>query len=351
MKKTKSFLVAICLAVATASSTYAQAPDPIKSAKELLTPSANPVVNVGAIVQVDMDMMGSQDNEVKTVGMVVDPSGLTVVSRSALNPHGYEPRTVEVGPGMEMTIETEMTSVWLQLADGKRIDAEVVLTDPDLDLSFLRPIKPEDAKKLGLTPAQLKASADTASLLDTTIVLSRLGKDAGWAPAVRLERIAAVLETPWRSYAINAKPGETVFTAAGRVLGIVVVLPPSDGSKSQGSPMGGGAPMMAGGSTVVLPVSQFRGLIDQAKSKPSGEGKRMPKSKGAAKSKETVERISGATVGGSSAASNPLKGMLDKMIKPGTDAPTFSLLDEDGKQHSLGDYRGKYVLLDWWGIW
>lgn len=32
-------------------------------------------------------------------------------------------------------------------------------------------------------------------------------------------------------------------------------------------------------------------------------------------------------------------------------APAFSLSDQDGKEHSLTDYRGRYVILDWWGIW
>lgn len=32
-------------------------------------------------------------------------------------------------------------------------------------------------------------------------------------------------------------------------------------------------------------------------------------------------------------------------MKPGIQAPDFSLYDQDGKQHSLSDYRGKKVLI------
>ncbi len=33
------------------------------------------------------------------------------------------------------------------------------------------------------------------------------------------------------------------------------------------------------------------------------------------------------------------------IMKPGIQAPDFSLYDQDGKQHSLSDYRGKKVLI------
>ncbi len=35
----------------------------------------------------------------------------------------------------------------------------------------------------------------------------------------------------------------------------------------------------------------------------------------------------------------------------GTTAPDFSFTDLDGKSHRLSDYRGKVVLLDFWGAW
>ncbi len=35
----------------------------------------------------------------------------------------------------------------------------------------------------------------------------------------------------------------------------------------------------------------------------------------------------------------------------GKDFPQFSFTDFDGKKHTINDYRGKYVLLDIWGLW
>ncbi len=46
-----------------------------------------------------------------------------------------------------------------------------------------------------------------------------------------------------------------------------------------------------------------------------------------------------------------------KMLKdfadfvPGIDAPTFARTNAEGKMISLGNYNGKYVLLDFWGSW
>ncbi len=34
-------------------------------------------------------------------------------------------------------------------------------------------------------------------------------------------------------------------------------------------------------------------------------------------------------------------------LKVGADAPAFSLKDTQGKTHSLGDYKGKFVVLEW----
>lgn len=39
------------------------------------------------------------------------------------------------------------------------------------------------------------------------------------------------------------------------------------------------------------------------------------------------------------------------LLRRGTPAPAFRLPDVEGKSHSLSDYRGRWVLLDFWGTW
>ena len=40
-----------------------------------------------------------------------------------------------------------------------------------------------------------------------------------------------------------------------------------------------------------------------------------------------------------------------KLLQEGSVAPDFHLMDSEGRWHSLHDFRGKYVLLDFWGTW
>ncbi len=42
---------------------------------------------------------------------------------------------------------------------------------------------------------------------------------------------------------------------------------------------------------------------------------------------------------------------VDPSIEVGAAAPTFDLLDQNGKRHTSDAYRGKVIVLDWWGVW
>lgn len=53
---------------------------------------------------------------------------------------------------------------------------------------------------------------------------------------------------------------------------------------------------------------------------------------------------------GTAQAEQPLGHDLTLLPKP-TPAPAFTLEDEDGKAISLSDYKGKVVLLNFWGTW
>lgn len=40
-----------------------------------------------------------------------------------------------------------------------------------------------------------------------------------------------------------------------------------------------------------------------------------------------------------------------ELLQPGTEAPDFTLTAPDGTSHSLSDFKGSYVLLDFWASW
>jgi peroxiredoxin len=39
------------------------------------------------------------------------------------------------------------------------------------------------------------------------------------------------------------------------------------------------------------------------------------------------------------------------LIEPPFEAPGFSLQDLNGRTHALGDYRGRYLLVNFWAVW
>ncbi len=44
-------------------------------------------------------------------------------------------------------------------------------------------------------------------------------------------------------------------------------------------------------------------------------------------------------------------GGIEPTIKVGAAAPSFELVDQNGKKHTSSAYRGKIIMLDWWGVW
>ena len=44
-------------------------------------------------------------------------------------------------------------------------------------------------------------------------------------------------------------------------------------------------------------------------------------------------------------------GIINRAIKVGDTAPDFNLKDQDQKDVKLSDYRGKVVMVDFWGDW
>ncbi len=52
-----------------------------------------------------------------------------------------------------------------------------------------------------------------------------------------------------------------------------------------------------------------------------------------------------------SIAAQKERNIAKEKIKVGLPAPAFTLMDENGKPVSLSDFKGKWVMLDFWGTW
>lgn len=225
----------------------------VATARDLLTKHQEAIVWVSAVVTIQIPG-GSRapEQEAETLGTVVDPSGLVIISLEAMNPVsklmrlGMNVRT----QGINLRdIKSELSQVKIRLADGTEVPAKVVLEDSDLGLSFLRPEPPAEGTEPRTFASIALETGAAAEVLDQVIELRRLGKTLDSEPAVGLERVTAVVKKPRELFCTSTKgEGTPVFTADGKLLGIGVTN--------------------AEGSTVVVPTIDIVPIADQAKEQP-----------------------------------------------------------------------------------
>ena len=178
--------------------------------REMVKKWQDAVVNVRVVLKVRMSMAGremnSSDESVDTVGTVIDPSGLTVLSLSALNPGAMMNKLMSSAGGNgqdQIGLTSEPTDVKIRMSDGREVAARIVLRDEDLDLAFLRPTTAPDKP---LTAVNL-GEGGKPSMLDEVVVLSRLGRVGGWTPSASLHNIGAVIERPRTFYVLGGATG------------------------------------------------------------------------------------------------------------------------------------------------
>jgi S1-C subfamily serine protease len=263
-----ALLLAPCL---TPLSTPAAAQDARPAARDVVKKWQDAVVNVRVVLKMRMSMGGREmqasDDPVDTVGTVIDPSGLTVLSLGSLNPGAMMSKLMGGGggggqPAVEIT--SEPTDVKIRLPNGRELPARIVLRDEDLDLAFLRPTtKPE-------TPLVALDLNDAAkpSLLDQVLVLSRLGRVGGWTAGAALHDVGAIIEKPRTFYVLAGAVsgmGTPAFLTNGRVVGLLTLRQIEPGRASLASMMGGAESM--GMLGVILPAADVLEIARQAPEK------------------------------------------------------------------------------------
>src|SRR4029453_10012739 len=143
-------VVAATLLALAASGIPVLAQDDRAPGREIVKKWQNAIVTVRVVLKMRVSVGGremqSMDESVETVGTVIDPNGLTVLSLGALTPGAMRNKMMGGGGGSQERMEfgSEPSDVKLRLPDGKELPARIVLRDEDLDLAFLRPTaKPE----------------------------------------------------------------------------------------------------------------------------------------------------------------------------------------------------------------
>lgn len=260
--------VAILLGAASA----APAQDGRTAARDLVKKWQDAVINVRVVLKMRISMGGREmqqmDDSVDTVGTVIDPSGLTVLSLGALNPGAMMNKMMRAGSGAapeRPEFGSEPTDLKLRLADGREIPAKIVLRDEDLDLAFVRPLtKPEKP----LVAVNL-TDAGRPAMLDQVIVITRLGRVGAWTPAASLQDIAAIIERPrtffvTESGAMNAL-GVPAFLPNGKIVGLVTMRSVEGARPGMFSMFGGTEGL--GLLPVILPAADVSEIAKQASEK------------------------------------------------------------------------------------
>jgi S1-C subfamily serine protease len=227
------------------------------------------IVSVRVALKVRMSMGGrevqSMDDTVESVATVIDPSGLTVMSLTALDPGVMMSRLMGAAAtgDQKMQIVSEPSDVRMRLPDGRELPATIVLRDQDLDLAFIRPTTKPTAP---LTAVNLSDAAKP-SILEDVVVLSRLGRVGGWAPSAVLYSVGAIIEKPRTFFVLNGATGTgtPAFLANGKLVGLLTIRQIDPGRMSMFGMMGGseGAGMMA----VILPAADVLEIAKQADEK------------------------------------------------------------------------------------
>lgn len=256
--------VGLCIALLV-TAPASQAQDQRDAMRAVAKKWQDAVVNVRVSLKVRMSMGGrevqSMDDTVEAVATVIDPSGLTVMSLSSLDPGRMMSRIMGAGQGGEkMSIVSEPTDVRIRLADGKELPAAIVLRDQDLDLAFIRPTTKPAAP---LTAINL-ADAGAPSTLEDLVVLGRLGRVGGFAPSALVYGVGAIMEKPRTFFVLNgpAGTGMPAFQASGKIVGLLTIRQVDPGRMSMFSMMGGAEG--AGVIAVVLPAADVREIAAQA---------------------------------------------------------------------------------------
>jgi S1-C subfamily serine protease len=249
----------------------AHAQDDRAAAREVVKRWQDAIVNVRVVLKMRMSMSGremqSMDEPVDTVGTVIDPSGLTVLSLSSLNPGAMMNKIIGgmAGGQERLDIGSEPTDLKIRTADGREVTAKIVLRDEDLDLAFIRPAtKPEKP----MVAVNLSDPARPA-LLDPVVILSRLGRVGGWTPAAKMEAIGAIIEKPRTFYVIEngiaGGMGTPAFTPSGKVVGLLTLRSVQSGRVGMMAMMGG--PEQLGLLPVILPAGDVLEIAKQAPEK------------------------------------------------------------------------------------
>ena len=200
--------------------------------RDIFQKNQHAVVTVQVVLKSTSSGNGRSSNPTESkqdlTGVVINPSGLTVLALSAVDPTELYRRMFDEYKG-----EAEVNDIKILLDDGAELPAEIVLRDKDLDLAYLRP-KTKPASPLAALDLSKTATVD---VLDPIIALNRLNRATGRAYSATVERVDAVMQKPHTFYipgmgASSASLGSPAFALNGNIVGVFVMRAVKSGEAS-----------------------------------------------------------------------------------------------------------------------
>jgi hypothetical protein len=198
--------------------------------RDIFKQNQHVVVTVQTVLKMTDSSGGRSSNprEIKRdlTGTVIDPSGLTVLALSSVDPAELYRRMSDD----YNKIETQINDVKMLLDDGTEIPSEIVLRDKDLDLAYIRPKTKLSAP---MTAVDLSKSSPL-EMLEPVVALNRLNRATGRAYSASVERIDAVIRKPRTFYIPDGSTsastlGSPAFALNGNIVGIFVMRAVSAG--------------------------------------------------------------------------------------------------------------------------
>jgi S1-C subfamily serine protease len=180
----------ILLAAALLAAPLASAADgPLKEkALAISKDYKDSVLFLSAVVELEVtagdNPAKKEERKIEMLGTVLNKDGLIVVPNSTLDvASSVDGRMVNTQNGpIKLSAKATTKEVKILMPDGTEVPAKVSFKDADLDLAFIRPEKPADAK---LTPIDSASNAPLA-LLDDVIVVAVPRQGLGGVLAVLL---------------------------------------------------------------------------------------------------------------------------------------------------------------------
>ncbi len=211
------------LALCAPDTLMAQSADERAAARAIVDKRSAAVVMVQATIKMRAPSGGrenARDLPMQVNGTVLEPSGLTVMSLSAL-----EPGSAVAGRGRGGEISSEAIDLRIRTADDREVPARVVLRDPDLDLVFLRPVDPLPAPMTAVDGA-----AAAPALLDMVVIVQRTPESLGWKTFASFAYVQMLMEKPQPYYLVGPPAsvagglGFPIFDVKGGFVGVMARL-------------------------------------------------------------------------------------------------------------------------------